>query len=110
MLVGRVRTPRQPRGTAPVAASRPSYSRDWIAPSTIAASATVRVWGPIVSCTWEIGMTPARLTSPTVGFNPTTPEWLAGQTMLPSVSLPRLTAVKFADAAAAEPELEPQGL
>ena len=58
----------------------------------------------------EIGTTPARLTKPTVGLMPTTPEWLAGQTMLPSVSLPMLTAVKLADAAAAEPELEPHGL
>src|SRR2546428_10052935 len=30
--------------------------------------------------------------------------------MLPSVSLPTETAVKFAEAAAPEPELEPQGL
>src|ERR1700682_6079073 len=110
MLVGRLRSPRQPRGTPPVAASRPSKVRDWIAPSTIAASATVRVCGPIVSWTCEIGTTPARLTSPTVGLMPTTPEWLAGQTMLPSVSVPIPTAVKFADTEAADPELDPQGL
>jgi hypothetical protein len=30
--------------------------------------------------------------------------------MLPSVSLPKETAAKFAEAAAPEPELEPQGL
>jgi hypothetical protein len=30
--------------------------------------------------------------------------------MLPSVSLPKETAAKFAEAVAAEPELEPQGL
>src|SRR5678815_4957780 len=41
---------------------------------------------------------------------PTTPFALAGQTMLPSVSVPNDTAAKFADAAAPEPELEPQGL
>src|SRR5580704_12012444 len=110
MLVGRLRSPRQPSGTPPVARSRPSEVRDWIAPSTIAASATVRVWGPIVSWMWEIGTTPPRLTNPTVGLMPTTPEWLAGHTMLPSVSLPMLTAVKLAEAAAAEPELEPHGL
>src|SRR5229473_3190671 len=39
-----------------------------------------------------------------------TPLALPGQTMLPSVSLPNDTAAKFADAAAAEPELELQGL
>src|SRR5436853_2025557 len=39
-----------------------------------------------------------------------TPFALPGQTMLPSVSLPNETAVKFADVAAPEPELEPQGL
>src|SRR5438477_1295324 len=39
-----------------------------------------------------------------------TPFALPGQTMLPSVSLPNEAAVKFADVAAPEPELEPQGL
>src|SRR5262250_3952568 len=55
-------------------------------------------------------MTPARLTRPTVGLMPTTPHWFAGPTMLPSVSVPMATAVKFEDTAAAEPELEPDGL
>src|SRR6266436_836717 len=57
-----------------------------------------------------MGTTPARLVSPTVGLIAATPLALPGQTMLPSVSLPNDTAAKFADAAAAEPELEPQGL
>ena len=57
-----------------------------------------------------MGTTPPRLVSPTVGLMPTTPFMLAGQTMLPSVSLPMLTAVKFADAAAPLPELEPHAL
>src|SRR5712671_6402622 len=57
-----------------------------------------------------MGTTPARLVSPTVGLIPTTPLALAGQTMLPSVSLPNETVAKFADAAAPEPELEPHGL
>ena len=39
-----------------------------------------------------------------------TPFALPGQTMLPSVSLPNDTAVKFAEVAAPDPELEPQGL
>jgi hypothetical protein len=34
---------------------------------------------------------------------------LAGQTMLPSVSVPIETAVKLADAEAPDPELDPQG-
>src|SRR5215470_2910714 len=78
--------------------------------SVVAASATVRACGPIVSCVCEIGTTPPRLVRPTVGLRPTTELTLAGQTMLPSVSEPRLTAVKFEDTAAAEPELEPHGL
>ena len=78
--------------------------------SAIAASATVRPCGPTVSCVCEIGTTPARLVSPTVGLMPTTPFALPGQTMLPSVSVPSETAAKFAVAAAPDPELEPQGL
>src|SRR6267142_2681335 len=109
MFVGRER-PRQPRGTPAVAGSRPSPVRLWMTPRRAAASATVRVWGPIVSWTWEIGTTPARLVRPTVGFRPTTPFTLAGQTMLPSVSLPNETAAKFAEAAAPDPELDPHGL
>src|SRR5438552_3882916 len=74
------------------------------------ASARGRACGPTVSWVCEIGTTPPRLTSPIVGFRPTTALTFPGQTMLPSVSLPRLTAVKFAATAAAEPELEPQAL
>src|SRR5467141_3925364 len=79
-------------------------------PSAAAASATVRACGPTVSCVCEIGTTAARLVSPTVGLTPTTPFAFAGQTMLPSVSLPNDTAAKFAEAAAPDPELEPHGL
>src|ERR1700737_745206 len=111
MLVGRLRPVSvQPRGTPPVAASRLSKVLDWTAPRTAATSATVLPCGPGESWVWAIGTTPARLTSPTVGLSPTTPEWLAGQTMLPSVSVPIPTAVKFADTEAADPELDPQGL
>src|SRR5919109_3286825 len=78
--------------------------------SAAAASATVRACGPTVSCVCEIGTTPARLVSPTVGLMPTTPFTLAGQTILPSVSVPSDTAAKFAVAAAPEPELDPQAL
>src|SRR5262245_49015424 len=111
MLVGRVLpVPCQPKGTPPVAGSRPSKVRLWITPSVAAASATVRLCGPTVSWVCESGTTPARLMSPTVGLRPTTPLALPGQTMLPSVSLPSDTAAKFADAAAPEPELDPHAL
>src|SRR5215831_21414422 len=109
MFVGRD-LPCHPSGTPPVAGSRPSNVRLWITLNTAAASATVRPCGPIVSCVCEIGTTPARLVSPTVGLIAATPFALPGQTMLPSVSLPNETAAKFDDAAAPEPELEPQGL
>src|SRR6476646_4432329 len=111
MLAGRVLPVFcQPSGTPPVAGSRPSDVRLWITPSAAAASATVRPWGPTVSCVCEIGTTPARLVRPTVGLIAATPLAFPGQTMLPSVSLPKETAAKFDEAAAPEPELEPQGL
>src|SRR5579864_9420610 len=110
MFVGRVKRPRQPSGTLPVAASRPSKVRLCITLNAAAASATVRACGPTVSCVCEIGTTPARLVSPTVGLMATTPFALPGQTILPSVSEPNETVAKFDEAAAPEPELEPQGL
>src|SRR5215471_21102543 len=106
MLVGRENRPCQPSGTPPVAGSRPSKVGLWITPSAIAASATVRPWGPTVSCVCEMGTTPARLVRPTVGLMPTTPLALPGQTMLPSVSVPRPAAAKLEDTAAAEPLLD----
>src|SRR2546423_15097153 len=78
--------------------------------SVAAASATVRAWTPTVSCVCEMGTTPARLVSPTVGFSPTTPLAFAGQTTLPPVSVPGDPAEKLAEAAAPEPGLEPPGL
>ena len=93
-----------------VAGSRGSAVLLTMAPRTAAASATVRVCGPTVSWECEMGMTPARLTRPTVGLIPTTPFAVAGQTIEPSVSVPIDTAVRFADGAAPDPELEPQGL
>src|SRR5205814_3064461 len=111
VFVGRVRpVPCQPSGTPPVAGSRPSALALWMTPSVAAASATVRPWTPTVSCVWEIGTTPARLVRPTVGLIPTTPLALAGQTTLPSVSVPSETAAKLADTAAPDPALEPPGL
>src|SRR5262244_2957830 len=111
MFVGRVLpVPCHPRGTPPVAGSRPSDVRLWMTPRAAAASAAVRPCGPTVSWVCEMGTTPARLVRPTVGLMPTTPFALPGQTMLPSVSVPSDTAAKFAEVAAPEPELEPQGL
>src|ERR1700689_3481186 len=110
MFVGRVKRPCQPSGTPPVAESRPLNLRLCIAPNDGAASATVRPCGPTVSCVCEMGTTPARLVRPTVGLMPTTLLAFAGQTMLPSVSVPKDRVVKLADSAAPEPELEPQGL
>ncbi len=78
--------------------------------SSAAASATLRAIGPAVSWLSAIGTTPARLTSPTVGLIPTTPQVVAGHTIEPSVSVPTASAVRFAETAAPEPELEPQGL
>src|SRR3954468_13553323 len=93
-----------------VAGSLGSAVRLTMAVSSAAASARVRPCGPTVSWLCEIGTTPARLVSPTVGLIPTPPFSCAGQTMEPSVSVPIDAAQKFADAAAPEPELEPQGL
>src|SRR5687768_5089091 len=66
--------------------------------------------GPAVSWLREIGMMPSRLTSPTVGFRPTSPVTAAGQMMLPSVSLPPPTVASVAAIALAGPEREPQVL
>src|SRR5216683_6334555 len=101
--------PVSPSGTVLVAGSRGSGVLWMIALSTVAASATVLAWGPTVSWVWLIGTTPARLTSPTVGLMPTTPLLLAGQTMLPSVSVPIETLVRLPLVAAPEPELDPHG-
>src|SRR5437660_11725491 len=111
MFAGRaLPVPCQPSGTPPVAGSRPSKERLWMTLRVAAASGTVRACGPTVSCVCEIGMTPARLTTPTVGLMPTTPFAFAGQTMLPSVSVPMETVVRLPDAAAPDPELDPHGL
>src|SRR5712692_2437653 len=110
-MAGRVRpVPCHPRGTPDVAGSRGSGVRLAMTVRAAAASATERPCGPTVSCVWEMGTTPPRLVRPTVGLMPTTLLTFAGQTMLPSVSVPTLTDVKFAATAAADPELEPHAL
>src|SRR5580700_11595040 len=76
----------------------------------IAASATVLVIGPAVSCAAEIGTMPVRLISPTVGLIPTTPHTPAGDTIEPSVSVPTASGARPAATATPEPELDPDGL
>src|SRR5258708_2861219 len=95
---------------APAAVAGARGSAPTSAPSTAAASATVRPCGPTVSWLCETGTTPARLVRPTVGLMPTTPFALEGQTIEPSVSVPSATAHRLAETATAEPELEPHGL
>jgi hypothetical protein len=56
-----------------------------------------------------MGMTPARLVSPTVGLMPTTPLAAAGLMIEPFVSVPSATSARLAATAVAEPELEPEG-
>src|SRR5205823_13594925 len=81
-----------------------------IALSNIVASATVRAIGPAVSWLWAMGMMPVRLTRPSVGLIPTSEFTLDGDTIEPSVSLPTAMAARFAAVAAADPELDPEGL
>ena len=81
-----------------------------IAPSSAAASATVRVIGPAVSCVALIGMMPVRDTRPIVGRSPTIPCAADGLTIEPEVSVPIVIAARPAAAAAPEPELEPDGV
>src|ERR1051325_11403272 len=56
--------------------------------SSSAASRTVRPIGPAVSCVREMGTIPARLTSPTVGLIPTSPQIEEGEVIDPSFSVP----------------------
>jgi hypothetical protein len=81
-----------------------------MAPSTVAASATVRHIGPVTSWLWARGTTPDRLVRPSVGLIPTMPQVADGQTIDPSVSVPSVPAARLAAAAMPDPELEPHGL
>ena len=76
-----------------------------MAPSMMAASVTVRAIGPGVSWSAVIGMTPYRLTRPTVGLMPTSMFWFDGLRMDPDVSVPTLAAQKLTFVPT--PELEP---
>ena len=81
-----------------------------IAPSSTAASVTLRAIGPAVSCSAEIGTTPARLRSPTVGLTPAFAFAPDGQTMEPSVSVPTAATARSAATSTPDPDEEPQGL
>src|SRR5690606_5524941 len=80
-----------------------------IACSTMAASATVLAIGPAASWVCAIGMMPVREMRPSVGLIPTTPFEFAGQMIDPFVSVPTAAAMRFAEGATPEPELEPHG-
>jgi hypothetical protein len=62
--------------------------------------------GPMIYIERFASITPSRMRTARL----TTPFALAGQTMLPSVSVPNDTAAKFDDTAAPEPTLEPHVL
>src|SRR3954454_5877995 len=66
--------------------------------------------GPAVSWECEMGMTPDRLTRPTVGLTPTIPLLDEGERIDPSVSVPTAAAHRLAETATADPELDPDGL
>ena len=84
-----------------------SASLPAIACSSAAASATVLVIGPAVSCEAEIGRMPVRDTRPTVGRRPTRPCCAAGLTIEPEVSVPIVIGARPAAAAEPEPDEEP---
>ena len=75
-----------------------------------AAPITVLVIGPAVSWDSEIGIIYCWGIRPTVGLNPTMPLAFDGQIIEPLVSVPTEAAAREAAVAAADPELEPQGL
>src|SRR5262245_53320396 len=57
-----------------------------------------------------MGTTPARETSPTVGFNPTSPVIADGHVTEPSVSVPIAAAARLAATATPEPLLDPHAV
>ncbi len=99
---------RYPSDRGEVAAS--SGSCPAIACSTMTASSTVRENTPAVSCVRELGNSPPRLTSPTVGRKPTTEHADAGERMEFTVPVPRATTPKPDATPAADPPLDPPGV
>src|SRR5262245_41306032 len=84
-------------------------SRPCSTDSVIAESTTFLVIGPAVSCSAEIGTTPLRLTSPSVGLWPTMSLAPAGHTIEPSVSVPMAAWAREEAIAAPEPDDERHG-
>src|SRR3954469_16772411 len=78
-----------------------------IACSTNIASSTERVIGPSLSSDQQSVIAPVRGTRPNVGRSPVTPQRIAGDTMLPPVSLPTENATSAAAVAAPGPALDP---
>src|SRR5260370_20373486 len=81
-----------------------------MAPKTRAQSSTERAIGPILSMLQASDMQPCRLTRPKVGRKPVVPHTRHGETMLPSVSEPRVKPTRpaaVADAGPADEPLEP---
>ena len=89
-------------GTAASSAVGSFASTPAIASSMIAASATVRVIGPMWSSEPASSSTPWRLTRPQVGLRPTMPHWADGKRIDPPVSEP--SEPKQRPAAVATPE------
>src|ERR671921_2611923 len=71
------------------------------------ASSTERVIGPGLSRDQQSVIAPVRATRPKVGRRPTTPQRIAGLTMLPPVSLPIENPTSPAAVAAPGPALDP---
>ena len=71
---------------------------------------TVVVIGPAVSCVDEMGMTPVRLMSPTVGLTAASELAWAGLRIEPDVSVPTPTGAMPTAMLAPVPELEPLGV
>src|SRR5262245_42241080 len=77
---------------------------------TQAQSAAVRAIGPTTSNDGNPGNTPARLSSPWLGFSVVTPQHAAGLIRLPAVSVPSATGIIPAATAAALPPLDPPAM
>src|SRR5580658_9998151 len=78
-----------------------------IRPSSSAQSSADCASGPTVSSDCDNGIAPARLTRPTVVFNPVTPQKCAGIRTEPPVSDPNAADVSRAATAEPEPDDEP---
>src|SRR3954447_11181909 len=89
------------------------YDAPVSAPSTVAASATVRVIGPAASCALATPSTPSVETRPTVGLSATTPAAPAGAMICAvsgEVSSPKVSAARPSAVDAALPAAEPAGV